>query len=132
MRVICGSEEKKIRFACVDAPEKAQLLGIESRDHLRKLLKRGRMRVKVDSIATDRYGRTIAELWVNRGVDWELVQSIQSSDGMVWGYEAYKSDCPNWDAIASTQARARSAKIGVWAKNAQAIPPWEWRKTKRR
>ncbi|NEQ61790.1 MAG: thermonuclease family protein [Moorea sp. SIO4A1] len=96
-------------------PEKAQLLGIESRDHLRKVLEDGRMKVKVDAITTDRYGRTVAELWVNRGDDWSLVQSIQSSDGMVWGYEAYKSDCPNWDAIVSTQRRAQSARIGVWA-----------------
>ncbi|NEO59266.1 MAG: thermonuclease family protein [Moorea sp. SIO4G2] len=130
IRVICDSEEKKIRFACVDAPEKAQLLGIESRDHLRKVLEDGRMKVKVDAITTDRYGRTVAELWVNRGDDWSLVQSIQSSDGMVWGYEAYKSDCPNWDAIVSTQRRAQSARIGVWA--GKSVPPWEWRKANRR
>ncbi len=38
IRVIRGNEELKIRFYGIDAPEKAQALGIESRDYLRSLI----------------------------------------------------------------------------------------------
>jgi endonuclease YncB( thermonuclease family) len=35
LRVVRGTEELKIRFCGIDAPEKNQELGIEARDHLR-------------------------------------------------------------------------------------------------
>ncbi|WP_199194272.1 thermonuclease family protein [Pleurocapsa sp. CCALA 161] len=35
LRVVRGTEEQKIRFCGIDAPEKNQELGTESRDHLR-------------------------------------------------------------------------------------------------
>ncbi|NER28180.1 MAG: thermonuclease family protein [Symploca sp. SIO1C4] len=127
IRVFCNGQEKKIRFACVDAPEIKQEGGIESRDYLRTLLERGGMKVRVDAVTTDRYDRTVAELWVDQGMGLELVQSKQATAGMVWGYEAYKSDCKSWEAVASTQAYAQAQKVGIWA-SANPQPPWEWRK----
>ena len=41
LRVINGAEELKVRFCGIDAPEKDQPLGIESRDHLRSLIDQG-------------------------------------------------------------------------------------------
>lgn len=37
LRVVRGQEEQKIRFCGIDAPERNQELGIESRDYLRSL-----------------------------------------------------------------------------------------------
>lgn len=127
LRVNCNGQIKKIRFACIDAPEKKQEMGIESRDFLRSLLASGNNRVKVDFMGSATYGREVAELWVNRGLDWELVQSLQAMNGMVWGYEQYKRDCRNWDAIVSTQNRAISQSLGVHGLP-NSIPPWEWRR----
>ena len=50
LRVLCGGQEKKIRFACVDAPEvrPKQSGGIEARDQLRSLLSSSGNQVKVN------------------------------------------------------------------------------------
>ena len=57
----------------------------------------------------------------------DLVQLRQVSDGMVWGYDKYKSDCPSWNEIATAQQQAQAANRRVWAEN--PIPPWEWRRS---
>src|SRR4028119_2380856 len=58
----------KVRFACVDAPELKQPLGEESRNHLRAIIKKGNNKVKLQPITTDRYGRTVAQLWNVKGL----------------------------------------------------------------
>jgi endonuclease YncB( thermonuclease family) len=58
----------KVRFACVDAPELKQPLGEESRNHLRSIINRGNNKVRVQPITTDRYGRTVAQLWNGNGL----------------------------------------------------------------
>ena len=126
LRLNCSGQELKIRFACIDAPEKKQAGGIQARDHLRLLLTNSGNQVKVNTITTDRYGRTVAELYTPAG---ELVQLQQAKDGMVWGYEKYKKDCPSWNAIAQAQTLAQQGKRGLWAGN--PIPPWEWRRSNR-
>jgi endonuclease YncB( thermonuclease family) len=86
----------KVRFACVDAPELNQEpMGKKSRDYLQWLVNRGGNKVKVQAITVDRYGRTVAQLWNNYG----LIQSQMAIAGMAYGYEQYKKDCPNWEAI---------------------------------
>jgi endonuclease YncB( thermonuclease family) len=117
----------KIRFACVDAPELKQPMGEASRNHLRSLVNRGGNKVKVQAITTDRYGRTVAQLWNGSG----LIQSQMAIAGMAYGYEQYKKDCPNWSAIKSTQAQAQKAKIGVWRLPDGGQRPWDYRKSNR-
>ncbi|MEA5498027.1 thermonuclease family protein [Limnoraphis robusta] len=123
IRVTDGKTEIKIRFACVDAPERSQPGGIEARDELRKILSSDRNQVKVDAITTDRYGRTVAELWNGQG----LVQSQLAGAGLVYPYEQYKSDCKNWDAVKRASEFAIANKLGVWA-NPNAVKPWDYRK----
>ncbi len=128
LRLICSNQEIKVRFACIDAPELKMPKGIASRDHLRSLLANTGNKVKVNAITTDRYDRTVAELFFLKGNNWLLVQEAQASNGMVWGYEKYKNDCPSWDAIATAQQQAQQGKQGIWAGN--PTPPWEWRKNR--
>lgn len=123
LRVDCSGQELKIRLACIDAPEKNQPGGIEARNHLRLLLANSGNQVKVNSITTDRYGRTVAELYLSSR---ELVQLRQVQEGMVWGYDRYKDDCPSWTAIAQAQKQAQLGKQGIWAGN--PTPPWVFRK----
>lgn len=117
----------KVRFACVDAPELKQPLGEESRNHLRSIIKKGNNKVKLQPITTDRYGRTVAQLWNGNG----LIQSQMAIVGMAYGYDQYKKDCPNWPAIESTQAQAQEAKIGVWRLPDGGQRPWDYRKSNR-
>jgi endonuclease YncB( thermonuclease family) len=120
-------EVLKIRFACVDAPELKQPLGEKSRNHLRSIINRGNNKVRVQPITTDRYGRTVAQLWNGSG----LIQSQMPIAGMAYCYEQYKKDCPNWPAIESTQAQAQEAKLGVWRLPDGGQRLWDYRKSNR-
>lgn len=118
-------EVLKVRFACIDAPEIKQPLGEESRNYLRSIISKGNNKVRVQPITTDRYGRTVAQLWNNSG----LIQSQMAVAGMAYGYEQYKKDCPNWTAIESTQSQAQNEKLGIWKIPQQK--PWDYRKANR-
>jgi len=120
-----GVEEKKIRLACIDAPELKQPLGKESRDYLRSLLAKQGNKVKLNIITTDRYGRAIAEVWSGA----ELVQSLMAVKGMAYPYEQYKRDCPSWPAVASTASQALAESAGVWGGEYER--PWDYRKRSR-
>ena len=134
MQVKRGNQKLKVRFACIDAPELKQPLGIQSRDYLRELVKNSRGKVGLDIISKDRYGRSVAEVWVSQSHGGgepspELVQSLESSAGMVYPYEKYKSDCNSWDAVQSTSNQAQSKRLGVWSGDYQK--PWDYRRSSR-
>jgi endonuclease YncB( thermonuclease family) len=127
---------EKIRFACIDAPELKQPYGIASRDYLRSLLGlRSRSLLKNRSVAivrtdTDRFGRTVAELYVRDRNDWKLVQKDQIKSGLVWANSRYKDTCPSWKAIEAEFDKARAERKGIFAAS-NPLPPWEWRKRNR-
>jgi micrococcal nuclease len=116
----------KIRFACIDAPELKQLLGPESRNHLRALINEAGGKVKLQIIETDRYGRSVAQLWTKKG----LLQSQMTASGMAFAYDQYSKNCPNWEAVKSAEKTAIEYKLGVWRPpNFQR--PWDYRKFNR-
>jgi len=116
----------KVRFACVDAPELKQPLGQESRNYLRSMINEAGGKVKVKIIATDRYGRSVAELWTKSG----LLQSHMAAAGMAFAYDQYSKDCPNWDAVKSSEKAAINLKVGVW-RSPNFERPWDYRKSNR-
>jgi micrococcal nuclease len=129
IRLTNGSQELKVRFCGIDAPELKQQLGIASRDYLRSLIAKGDGTIYVTPIEKDRYGRTVAELFVplkDRDDDIFLNGEMVRA-GYAWHYQQYSDDCPNQQAIAVAEDMAKSAKAGVWA-NPNSQPPWEWRK----
>ena len=83
-----SSTGEKIRLACIDTPElrgkRAEPVPAEAaRDYLRELVV-GR-KVTIRRITTDRYGRTVAELFVNgSNVQQQLVASGHAS--IYWRY----------------------------------------------
>ncbi len=121
------SQQLKVRFACIDAPERSQPGGIEARDGLKKMLADSGDRVRLNVITTDRYGRNVAEVWNSGG----LVQSRLSHLGLAYPYEQYKDDCPNWDIVERGRDYAIANRLGVWA-NPNAVKPWEYRREYRK
>ena len=117
------AQQLKIRFACIDAPERDQPGGIEARDQLKRMLSESGDRVKLNIITTDRYGRSVAEVWNSGG----FVQNGLVHIGLAYPYEQYKDDCPNWDIVKSGEQYAQANRLGVWA-NPNAVKPWEYRK----
>lgn len=125
IRVLCDGEEIKVRFCGIDAPEKDQPLGIESRDKLRELLPDGAV-VSVVEVEQDQYGRTVAEIWNDALDGEEFVNGAMVLAGLAWHYERYSSNCPGVDSLVLAEELARSQGLGVFAPG--NVTPWEWRR----
>lgn len=131
-----GSQKIKIRLANIDAPEKGQGFGSESRQALLKMVLK--KQVRVNSRATDSYGRVVAELSIDgssvneeqvwRGMAWAAGWSQQSrrapAGGPLAGEDSHFHRGKNFLAL---QNEAQRARRGLWVQ-ASPTPPWEWRK----
>ena len=127
LRVVRGNEELKIRFCGIDAPEKQMPMGIESRDYLRSLVDIGKGELLLVPVEKDRYGRTVAEVYVQDrktsaiNLNLEMVRA-----GYAWHYARYSHSCPIRDELVMAEGMAKQEGAGIWKGNPQ--PPWEWRK----
>ena len=132
LRVVRGDEELKIRFCGIDAPELKQPLGVESRDYLRSLIAKSDGTIHVLPIEEDRYGRTVAELWIPIEPDYEAeihLNTAMLEAGMAYHYERYSGNCEKPENLVWAEEIAKDDKLGVWNGNHQK--PWEWRKSKK-
>lgn len=124
-------EELKIRLCGIDAPEKDQQLGIESRDHLRSLIDQGFEdgRLIVLPVEQDQYGRTVAEIFVPLEHTEEEIHltSQMVLGGYAYHYERYSDGCPNGQFLSGAEEQARSQGSGVWA-HPNAVKPWDYRR----
>lgn len=108
---------RTIRLASIDAPEIAQPYGIQSRDKLRHLLRRHEVRVVETD--RDRYGRTVANLYVKRRwINREMIRR-----GFAWHFRKYSND----ENLSRLEQESRKHRRGLW-KLPDAVAPWEWRK----
>lgn len=107
-----------VRLYGVDAPEKDQAYGPEATQHLIGLI--GRKRIKIQPAATDRYGRTVAKVYVGKVyVNEEMIRS-----GSAWWYRQY---APRDTDLAEAESEAKKGGTGLWA-NPDPVPPWKFRK----
>ncbi|MGC9506031.1 thermonuclease family protein, partial [Baaleninema sp.] len=126
IRVIANGEELKIRFACIDAPEREQPRGEAARSNLKEILDRS-SQIYIHRQTVDRYGRVVAEVWADiPEMDLVLVQMLQAEDGFVFPYERYAEDCSQWSAVEMAGAEARSKSLGVWSDRPPEYP-WDYR-----
>jgi len=107
----------KIRLAEIDCPERGQPFGQRAKQHAADLAFGKRVRVAEQS--RDRYGRTVAEVFLEdgRSLNRELVQV-----GLAWQYRRYSTS----PSLAALEGSAREARRGLWG-DPQPVPPWEWR-----
>ena len=118
---LLGDKTYKIRLAEIDAPERDQPFGRQSKVFLRDLLKDGEFSAHISD--QDQYGRYIARLYCN-GVD---INRAMVSAGMAWVYDFYVKD----KTFYLNQREAQDQKKGIWSKRYPA-PPWEWLRARRR
>ncbi|MDZ8032054.1 thermonuclease family protein [Nostoc sp. DedSLP04] len=121
--------EKKIRFCGIDAPEKSQPLGQDSRRNLQALVDEAKKQVMITSIETDTYGRTVGEVFTAVQGREKFLNEEQLTSGMGYYYAQYASKCPNHSALEKAEAIAKSGRKGVWSGNYQR--PWDYRKEQR-
>jgi endonuclease YncB( thermonuclease family) len=132
LRVTDGLSETQIRLCGIDAPEHDQQMGIASRDHLRSLLNQGNGKVIVVAADVDRYGRTVAELFVKQssGSNGEemAINAQMVRDGFAYHYAQFSPTCPNGSILANLEAQAKAEQIGIW-QDANAQRPWDYRRS---
>jgi len=112
----------KIRLYGIDTPEKGQPYGKAAGKYLASLIS-GAM-VEVETVTTDRYGRTVGIVWDNEAnINQEMVRA-----GYAWVYQRYcnKPFCEYWLAL---ENEAKTDNIGLW-QEPEPVPPWEWRMRK--
>jgi micrococcal nuclease len=108
-----------IRLNGIDAPEKKQAYGQKSKENLSNLI--FGKRVKVLSVGHDRYGRLLADIFL----DGKNVNYLQVSEGFAWHYKKYSKD----KNLKRLENKARNDNLGLW-KDQNPIPPWDFRKTR--
>jgi endonuclease YncB( thermonuclease family) len=126
-------EETKITLACINAPEKKQKLGIASRDYLQSLLNQNPTKLIITQKEKDRYGRTIAEIFIPTGKgDEEIpVNAMMLRSGYAYYYAEHSKNCvKNAFTYENLELEAQQSRVGVW-KNSSSIKPSDFRKITR-
>lgn len=114
-------EVVKIRMYGIDAPEKTQDYGPESRAALAKII--GNNLVEIEVKNRDRYGRSVAVVYVNgKNVNQEMVRT-----GNAWWYYEYDKKDTEMEQL---QANAKKNKLGLFSKRGY-VEPWIYRKEKK-
>ena len=114
------NSQNKVRLNKIDAPEKSQAFGEVSRKHLASMV--ASKNVQVEWTKKDKYGRILGDISIGTtNVNLRMVQ-----DGLAWHYKHFD----NTPTYAKAEDEARAKKIGLW-KDANPIPPWEFRKMKK-
>ena len=111
----------KIRMYGMDAPEKSQDYGPESRQALEKLVAGKTLSIEIKN--KDRYSRTVAIVYANgKNVNEEMVKT-----GNAWWYQEYAKKDTQFEEY---QKNAMKKKLGLFSRKGY-IEPWVYRKNKK-
>jgi endonuclease YncB( thermonuclease family) len=125
IRVRQAGKALTVRLACIDAPETAQgPYGQQARTYLLQRLLIGR-EVSLDIKTTDRYGRSVAEVFSGVNINLALVE-----DGQAFAYRQYLSGC-NAKEYLDAEYRASRRRFGVWQVEGGITRPWDFRRGRR-
>jgi len=118
--VLNGRKQEKIRLGNIDAPEKSQAFGNQSKKYLSVLIFGKNVEVKFRS--KDRYGRIIGVIYLDgRNINLEMVKA-----GYAWWYKYYAK---NKTEYKNAEYNARNNKSGLW-QDSNPTAPWEYRRNK--
>lgn len=112
-----GHKPEKVRMLNIDAPEKDQAYGAQSKQSLAGLVLKKKVRVEI--AAHDQYGRLLGQLYV----DGNNINEEQVKRGMAWEYSGFHSN----RGYIALQSNAQQSRLGLWAQR-EPQAPWQWRK----
>lgn len=118
-------KQHKIRLQGIDAPEKAQAFGDKSKQALHALV-HGKT-VEVVFTKKDKYGRIVGKVLLGN----QDISHQQIKTGLAWHYKKYQEEqsMEDRDAYSASESAAKRQNLGLWS-DAQATPPWDFRKNK--
>ena len=122
--VLRDKTQVRIRLYGIDTPERGQAFSKRAKQFTSDMVF-GKV-VEVHRMDTDRYGRTVALV----SVDKQIINKELVKAGLAWVYDRYCSEpiCESWRNF---QLRARMDKRGLWS-DPDPIPPWEFRRKRRK
>lgn len=121
--VDASNTEYKVRLSGIDAPEKQQPFGLESKKSLSDLV--NGKEVTVNWIKRDYHKRVVGKVFLNK-VDINLEQVKR---GMAWVFKHFVNDPYSQDQTyyVDAQEEAEKRHLGLWSQS-DPIPPWEFRR----
>ena len=131
--MLIGGVFADVRLINADAPEiankkygkEAQPFGDITKEIVKNYIDKKKVKVKL--YGTDKYGRTLAEVWVREGLKQRALSYVLVKNGLAWVNEEYITNVKLKRILLSKQAYAKKNKMGLWA-DSTAIAPSEWRK----
>jgi len=120
MTVLKNGKSVEVLLYGIDCPEEGQPFSKQAIEFTSKMVL-GKV-VEVHRMDTDRHGRTVALLSVDKSLlNEELVKA-----GLAWVYNRYCNEvmCENWKQY---QLKAKIANRGFWSEP-EAIAPWKFRR----
>lgn len=127
--------QHKIRLAGIDAPEMGQPFGQRAKQYMSDLVYSKEVYLEGDK--QDRYGRTIAKVWVTPASCPKCSKTLDAgmamlTVGLAWHYKHYQKEQTEEDRAQYSFAeyKAKAKRAGLWA-DPDPTPPWDWRKAKR-
>lgn len=124
--LLVDQQPVRIRVIGIDAPEKGQPFGKQSRQSLASMVDNNPVAVLVRG--KDRYGRTLGTVYAKictpapcRSV---YVNAQQVKAGMAWAYRFHGQAVD--PAMLKLETQARSERVGLWSAP-NAVEPWKWR-----
>ena len=112
-------DRTRVRLHGIDTPERDQPYGSEATAALENMVETS---VYILEIDTDRYGRTVGQLY--HSTEGYGINASMVCAGHAWWYERY---APDSELLESCQEEAQDAPKGLW-KSDDPMPPWEWRR----
>ena len=119
--------QHKIRLQGIDAPERKQAYGTKSKEHLSDSVA-GKF-VVIEYEKRDYYKRILGKVLLsNQDMNLEQIKA-----GLAWHYKKYQKDQipTDRDLYSKVEIEARETKRGLWH-DPEPVPPWEYRKMKRK
>ncbi len=122
-----GGKTITVRLGCIDAPESTQApWGQQSANRLKQLLPADQA-VQMREIERDRYGRTVAELFLGN----QSVNLMMVKEGQAVVYTQYIDNCAaTKDQYLAAEAIAKAQRLGFWNQT-NPVMPWDYRRGKR-
>lgn len=116
------SKDKKqlhVRINAIDSPEKNQPYGNAAKKYLSSLI--FNKEVDIDPFKLDKYGRTVATVWLSeQDVGLEMVKA-----GYSWVFVKY-ADPKIFPEYYAAEKQAKKSRTGLWS-DPSSVPPWQWR-----
>ena len=126
--------QHKIRLQGIDAPEKKQPFGEQSKENLSRLV--FGKDVRVEWKKRERRERILGKVMVQPASCPTCPMTLdaghaQITVGLAWWFRKYAREQSPQDrgAYEFSEQEARARRVGLWA-DPDPIPPWEWRRRK--